>query len=316
MRAYPFSGGLSVFFQDITEQAEHRRHEQFLAELGERAQRLTDPDEVIEDAVRSVGQFLGVGRCVFGDIDLAADTCTIVADYCADETVASIVGVFPFSAFGSFVVAEYAAGRAVAVDDVRVDPVRVTEENVAPYEAMGIRAHVTAPVVHSSRLVSVIAVHNPEPRHWKAEEVELIQAVIERTWLTVEVIRQQSALAWEAEERGRLAEDNRLMLDSTGDGIYGIDLGGRFTFLNRTAERMLGHTREQVIGRNGHALIHHARPDGSPYPEEACPIYRSLRLSEGVRVEDDVFWRADGTAFPSPTAPPRSSRMGRRAGPW
>lgn len=98
-------------------------------------------------------------------------------------------------------------------------------------------------------------------------------------------------------ERERLAEDNRLLLESTGDGLYGIDLEGCFTFLNRTAEKMLGLTREQALGRNAHALIHHTRPDGTPYPEEECPIYHALRETEGVRVEDDVFWRADGTAF-------------------
>ncbi len=254
-RAYPSSDGLSVFFQDITarKKAEEERErlakrERFLGDLAERAQRLTDPDEVIADAVRSVGRFLGVGRCVFGDIDLLADTCTIVADYCADETVASIVGVFPFSAFGPFVVTEYAAGRAVAVDDVRLDPVRVTRENVAPYEAMGIRAHITAPVVHSSRLVSVVAVHSSVPRRWTPEEVELLQAVVERTWLTVEVLRQQAALAREAEELRAAHGRTAAILESITDAFYALDHEWRFTHLNSQAERLVARTREDLLG--------------------------------------------------------------------
>lgn len=99
-------------------------------------------------------------------------------------------------------------------------------------------------------------------------------------------------------EQGRLADTNRLLLDSTGEGIYGIDTGGLFTFVNRAAARMLGFAPEDILGRNGHALVHHTRPDGTPYPEGECPIFRALRSGESARVEDEVFWRADGSPFP------------------
>ena len=99
-------------------------------------------------------------------------------------------------------------------------------------------------------------------------------------------------------EQTRLADANRLLLDSTGEGIFGIDTGGRFTFVNRAAARILGYTAEDLTGRSSHALIHHSRPDGAPYPEEECPIFRALRSGESTRVEDEVFWRADGTSFP------------------
>ena len=73
VRAYPSPDDLSVFFQDISEQTERARRERFLADLAERARTLTDPDEVIGDAVRAVGEFFGVSRCIFADIE--ADTC-------------------------------------------------------------------------------------------------------------------------------------------------------------------------------------------------------------------------------------------------
>lgn len=106
-------------------------------------------------------------------------------------------------------------------------------------------------------------------------------------------------------EQSRLADANRLLLDSTGDGIYGIDLQGRFTFVNQAAARTLGYTPEQMIGQNGHALIHGRRQDGSVYPETDCPIYRAIRSGEHTHSEAEVFWRRDGTAFPvSYTAAP------------
>ena len=99
-------------------------------------------------------------------------------------------------------------------------------------------------------------------------------------------------------EQARLSDANRLLLESTSEGIYGIDAAGRLTFVNQAGARMLGFTLGEMLGREGHSLLHHTRPDGRPYPAEECPIYQVLQTGEGVRVEDDVFWRKDGTAFP------------------
>jgi PAS domain S-box-containing protein len=101
-----------------------------------------------------------------------------------------------------------------------------------------------------------------------------------------------------AGERGRLASYNRLLLESTGEGIYGVDHKGRCTFLNRAGARMLGIDPAVVLHKDMHELIHHSHPDGTPYPAEQCPIYRVLRSGQGGRVDDEVFWRADGSYFP------------------
>ncbi|MBC8138007.1 MAG: SpoIIE family protein phosphatase [Fibrella sp.] len=204
--AYPAAeedgGGLHLVYRDVTERVQRERREQFLAELAERARTLTDADAVIADAVRSLGQFLSLSRCTFADIDTSADTCTIHLDYCADDTVASIAGTWTWSAFGPFVATELGQGRAVAVDDVLSDPVRVPPENADAYDAIGVRAHITAPAVYSARLVSVISAQSATPRQWKPEEIGLLRTVAERTWLTVEIARQQRALQ-EAERRER-----------------------------------------------------------------------------------------------------------------
>ena len=92
---------------------------------------------------------------------------------------------------------------------------------------------------------------------------------------------------------------NRLLLASTGEGIYGVDLKGRCTFINPAALKMLGITNEaQVLGKNMHALIHHTRPDGTPYPRRECRVYQAYRRGEGVHVDDEVLWKSDGTSFP------------------
>ncbi len=240
--------GFAKILRDATERVERERRERFLTGLADRARGMTDPEAVIADAVRSVGAFLGVSRCIFADIDIEADTCAVHPHYRADESVADIKGVVPISAFGAFVVAEYAARRAVAVDDVRADSVRVPPETVGAYEAIGIRAHITVPVVHSGRLVSCISVHNAAPRHWEPEEVELLRTVVERTWLTVEVTRQECALAREAGELREAHARTARILENIADGFFTVDREWRYTYINRQAEALWERTRAELLG--------------------------------------------------------------------
>jgi PAS domain S-box-containing protein len=104
-----------------------------------------------------------------------------------------------------------------------------------------------------------------------------------------------------AEEALRESEDKlRLLLDSTAQAIYGIDLEGRCTFCNPACIRTLGYERdEEVLGKNMHHLIHHSRADGTFLPAEECRIYRALRTGEANHVDDEVLWRANGTSFPA-----------------
>lgn len=88
-----------------------------------------------------------------------------------------------------------------------------------------------------------------------------------------------------------------LLLESTGEGMFGIDLAGCCTFINRAGAAMLGYTVEQVLGRNMHALIHHSHEDGRYYPEDACPIFLAFRTGNPCRVDQEVFWRTDGSCF-------------------
>ena len=103
----------------------------------------------------------------------------------------------------------------------------------------------------------------------------------------------------EAEEALHLATRQReLILDSVGDGIYGMDLDGRLTFINKTAAQMLGYQPEQMTGRDVHELIQHSHADGSPSAKTTSLIYQSMCRREQIRSRDEVFWRADGTAVP------------------
>jgi two-component system, OmpR family, sensor histidine kinase VicK len=102
-----------------------------------------------------------------------------------------------------------------------------------------------------------------------------------------------------AEDKLRsLIRQSNSILESVGDGIYGIDLEGQVTVVNPAAAQMLGYKPHEMLGKPLHELIHHTHADGTPYPPEDCPIINSLKNLDTVRVSNDIFWRKDGTSFP------------------
>ncbi|MDB5872292.1 MAG: two component transcriptional regulator, sensor histidine kinase [Ramlibacter sp.] len=88
-----------------------------------------------------------------------------------------------------------------------------------------------------------------------------------------------------------------LLLESTGEGIFGIDLGGHCVFINRAGARMLGFEPADVLGRNMHELTHHSHADGSRYPDTDCPIFNAFRQGLPCRIDTEVFWRRDRSHF-------------------
>ena len=89
-----------------------------------------------------------------------------------------------------------------------------------------------------------------------------------------------------------------LLLNSTGEGIYGTDLEGNCIFANPACVKILGFESDaDLLGKNMHDLVHHTREDGSEYPVEECNIYRAFWQHEGVHIADEVMWCKDGNSF-------------------
>jgi len=97
----------------------------------------------------------------------------------------------------------------------------------------------------------------------------------------------------------RESEDRvRSILNSAAEGIFGVDPEGRCTFANPACLSLLGYgSPGDLLGKNMHQLIHHTRPDGTPYPLEECPVVQASRRGEETHLQDEVMWRRDGTSF-------------------
>ncbi|WP_457576095.1 PAS domain-containing protein [Desulfomarina sp.] len=100
------------------------------------------------------------------------------------------------------------------------------------------------------------------------------------------------------EEIRELQKQLSLILDSAGEGIFGLDNRGKVIFMNQAASVMLGWKVEELIGQSHHELVHHTHPNGDNHPEEDCPIYMAYRDGLVHYNSEDVFWCKNGSSFP------------------
>jgi len=109
-------------------------------------------------------------------------------------------------------------------------------------------------------------------------------------------------------------QKSRRILESAGEGIYGLDDRGLTTFINPSAARMLGYAPEELIGRSMHAAVHYAREDGSDYPVDECPMYSAFTHGTVHNCSSEVLWRKDGSSLPIEYTTTPIRKDGRLAG--
>jgi PAS domain S-box-containing protein len=136
--------------------------------------------------------------------------------------------------------------------------------------------------VDALRMWFWISVYSPRKEHF----VAVFDVITERK------------LAEEALQDSK--EKISLILNSTAEGIYGIDLLGNCTFCNPSAIRILCyHDEKDLIGKDIHELIHHTKADGTSYPKAECLAHRAIAKREYIHRDREILWRSDGTNFPA-----------------
>lgn len=126
--------------------------------------------------------------------------------------------------------------------------------------------------------------------------------ITDRKLLEAQLLDQQHQLEKLVEERTaawvRTEARATHLLQSSADGLYGVDTNGKITFMNNSACLMLGLRADQVIGMSAHDLFHHHRPDGTIYPIEECPGHTAVVSGEESRIDNEVYWHTDGHSVP------------------
>ncbi|WP_084457166.1 PAS domain-containing protein [Desulfogranum mediterraneum] len=99
-------------------------------------------------------------------------------------------------------------------------------------------------------------------------------------------------------ETKKIKHQMELILDSAGEGIFGLDAEGNVTFVNKAASIMLGWAPADLIGKSHHDLVHHSHTNGTPYPVDECPIHQAYQDGKVHFGSDELFWTKDGVGFP------------------
>ncbi len=154
-----------------------------------------------------------------------------------------------------------------------------------------VRHELHVPILHGERTVGVVSLGRLTDRPFSEASVGLLDALAERAGV-------DCAQALATRQLRRTAHELGAILETTDQGVYGVDTTGRIMLVNRAALEMTGFSREELLGADSHLALHHTRADGAPYPLAACPLHATLETGEGTRVTDELFWRRDGTSFP------------------
>ena len=118
-----------------------------------------------------------------------------------------------------------------------------------------------------------------------------------RDTLEEKVTERTSALKEKQQQFAEAEEHSLLLLNSMGDGIFGVDLNGNVMFINAAANRLLGYDANELVGQNVHQKIHHSHAGGSPYPVETCPMFKAFTFGTAATISDEMLWRKDGVGF-------------------
>lgn len=163
----------------------------------------------------------------------------------------------------------------------------IVKEEVSLEDVLLIALYVFIPLFVVMSIISIVVLKDQVKKRTHNLNTEITEHKN-----TLEKLQNQQELLRESEAQ------IRLLLNSTAEGIYGVDKNGNCTFCNRAALEMLRfNDQSQVIGKNMHNLIHNKRIDGSICSIEECNIYSTLKTGEGNHISDEILWRADGTFF-------------------
>lgn len=151
---------------------------------------------------------------------------------------------------------------------------------------LSLRGGAAFPIIIEDELLAVLEFFDVIEKAKDNDLINLFALLAEQIGRLLERKKAQDDLA-ESEMR------NRLLLESAGEGIYGLDLDGITTFVNPAAATMLGYDLDELIGKPMHDLIHYSYPDGLTYPKDKCPMYAAYRDGDIHRVTNEVLWKKD-----------------------
>ena len=182
--------------------------------------------------------------------------------------------------------------KIIVLTDLPADYVRIASGlgESAP------RVLAAVPIVTRDRVLAVVEIASFAAL--TGQQRALLDEMAAMVALKLEVLQRNLRTRELLEQVQSVEARTRLILESTAEGIFGVDTEGRITFVNPAVCRLLGFGADELIGQPSHEVIHHHRPDGSEYPKENCPMFAAYKRGEASRIDDEWLWRKDGIGLP------------------
>lgn len=263
--------------RDITELKRKEEMLQFFANLDAATQPLSNPDEIMSVAARFMGEYLGVNRCAYAEIE-AESVFVVTGDYLKD--VSSMVGRWPLAAFGAECTRLMLANQRFVVVDARHDP-RIGPEDLPVYAATNIAAMICVPLHKAGRFTAAMAVHQRTARQWTADEIALVERVVARCWDSLERARTLRSL--------QLSEQRlRFMAESMPQKIFSARATGEVDYVNPQWLEFTGRRLPELLDWGWLQFVH-----ADDRAEHARRWQHSIATGEPFQLEHR-FLRHDG----------------------
>ncbi|MHA6344610.1 HWE histidine kinase domain-containing protein [Roseivivax sp. CAU 1761] len=224
---------------EITDQVLEKRRARLRAELNERLRGLHEPAEMTELAMALLAQHLGVEQSIYAEIDPTGEYAIIESDW-NDGRMASNVGRHRLEDFGSDFIADLKAGRSIAIGDIRADPRTSSPEAVAAFEARGVRAFLSVPLLLKGQLIAVLGVNSAAPKYWHPDDIALVEEVAGRTNAALRSARAEAARRASEESLRRTRDALALATEASQLGWYSWDFATGAATADPRARQVIG----------------------------------------------------------------------------
>lgn len=290
---------------DITDRKHVEQRLRLLDTLGQATRSAAAPEAVMEISTRLLGEHLQATRCAYADVEADNDRFTIRHDFAVVGAV-STVGQYSLDRFGPETTAALRVGRTLVVRNVAAELTPSTGGDM--FSAIGIQAIICCPLVKEGRLVAMMAVHQATPRDWSAEEIGLVEEVVDRSWAHIERARASDELC--AQDRRKdeflatLAHELRNPLAPIRTGLEVLKLtptGSDAVKARDTMDRQLAHLVRLVDDLLDVSRIRSGKFELKPEPiqlraviEHAVEATRPLIAAAGhelvIRLPPEPVW--------------------------
>ena len=257
---------------EVTKAVTLERRLSFQVSLADRLRGVQDPEDAKQAAVEMLGSYLGAARVGWAEIDEAQGLAFVQRDWTRDPAVPSLAGQrTEIESFGEEALGLFRAGQLLAIPDIRQLPLG-SADRTAAWEAAGVRALITIPLVRDGGLKALLYVHEPEPRAWKRSDAAIARDVAERSWAAVEQARAEQSLVESEDHYRHTVELNpQVTWTAQADGQ-----------LNRVANRWNVWTGTSGLGGSWIEAIH---------PEDREPSLDAWSLSVATGEPYDIEHR-------------------------